>query len=283
MQARDLGWLSEGGGIVMERGRRGEGMDIRYQIGEFAELGGVSRKTLRFYDEIGVLRPSSVDPRTGYRRYLPQQLEDLASIIALKNLGVSLAEVRELTGKRGSTADKKAILTRLKRSVERSMQTATQSLNWINSALVELSVGRASIPVVVKRRPAVPIASLRVDLKSYQEVSRFEQELSRALPAECLGAMRGVLWHRCADSGGLEAEPFFALNRPAPARVGCHLRQLPAATLACAYSGLDDDSAEQAYSAIRQWMKVRGYRVAGPKRELYLGAMLEIQFPLVEH
>jgi DNA-binding transcriptional MerR regulator len=50
---------------------------MRYQIGEFAELGGVSAKTLRFYDEIGVLRPASVDSRTGYRHYLPQQLEDL--------------------------------------------------------------------------------------------------------------------------------------------------------------------------------------------------------------
>ena len=78
---------------------RGVRMSTHYQIGEFAELGGVSAKTLRFYDEIRILRPASVDPRTGYRRYLPQQLEDLASILALKNLGVSLAQVRELTAK----------------------------------------------------------------------------------------------------------------------------------------------------------------------------------------
>src|SRR5260370_25763778 len=71
-------------------------MSTHYQIGEFAELGGVSAKTLRFYDEIRVLRPASVDPRTGYRRYLPQQLGDLASILALKNLGMSLAQVRDL-------------------------------------------------------------------------------------------------------------------------------------------------------------------------------------------
>jgi MerR HTH family regulatory protein len=76
-------------------------MSMHYQIGEFAELGGVSAKTLRFYDEIGVFRPASVDPRTGYRRYSPQQLEELASILALKNLGVPLARLRELRGKRG--------------------------------------------------------------------------------------------------------------------------------------------------------------------------------------
>jgi effector-binding domain-containing protein len=56
--------------------------------------------------------------------------------------------------------------------------------------------------------------------------------------------------------------------------------QLPAATVACAYSGLDDDSSEQSYNAIRKWMSVRGYQLAGPKREIYLDQMLEIQFPL---
>ena len=76
-------------------------MNAHYQIGEFAELGGVSAKTLRFYDEIGLLRPASVDPRTGYRRYLPQQLEELATVLALKNLGVSLSKLRELTREEG--------------------------------------------------------------------------------------------------------------------------------------------------------------------------------------
>jgi hypothetical protein len=63
-------------------------------------------------------------------------------------------------------------------------------------------------------------------------------------------------------------------------KVGCDLKYLPEAFLACAYSGDDEESAEQAYAAIRSWMKVPGYRSAGPKRELYLGPMLEIQFPL---
>jgi DNA-binding transcriptional MerR regulator len=251
-------------------------MHMRYQIGEFAELGGVSAKTLRFYDEIGVLRPASVDSRTGYRHYLPQQLEDLASILALKNLGVSLAQVRELiTKKRSERNDRRAILIELRRTLEQSIQTATQSLNWINAALDEPDGRESTIAVVVKRR--------RAELRNYAEVARFERELLSALPQECLGSVRGVLWHRCADSGSLEAEPFVALKKPIPSRIPCDRKQLPDATLACAYAGLDDESAEQAYAAIRRWMNIRGYRLAGPKRELYLGQMLEIQFPLAEN
>jgi len=258
-------------------------MNMHYQIGEFAELGGVSAKTLRFYDEIGLLRPASVDPRTGYRHYLPQQLEELASILALKNLGVSLAKLRELTARKATVADRRSILNELKETIEHSIQTASKSLDWINAALKEIGESQPPIAVVVKRRPSLPIASLRVELTNYTEVAIFERELSTVLPADCVGSLRGVLWHRCADSGSLEAEPFVALKKPIPPKVACERKYLPEATLACAYSGLDDDSSERSYAAIRRWMNVRGYRLAGPKRELYLGQMLEIQFPLVEN
>lgn len=269
--------------IVMEDGCLwGFFMSLQYQIGEFAELGGVSAKTLRFYDEIGLLRPASVDARTGYRHYLPQQLEELASILALKNLGVSLAQVRQLIAKRGSASERKALLNELKRTVEHSIEAAALSLKWINAALDEVGERQPPIPVIVKRRPPIAIASLRVKLNDYAEVAGFERELSNALPSDCVGAMRGVLWHRCADSGSLEAEPFVVLTKPLPAKLPYERKQLPEATLACAYSNLDDESAEQAYRAIRRWMNVRGYRLTGPKRELYLGEMLEIQFPLTE-
>src|SRR5215469_14733707 len=105
-------------------------MKRHYRIGEFAVLGGVSTKTLRFYDEIGLLRPASVDPRTRYRFYLAQQLEDLASILALKEIGVPLAEVRNLTRKAaagGSLNDRREMLNDLKRTLELSIQTAGQS------------------------------------------------------------------------------------------------------------------------------------------------------------
>jgi DNA-binding transcriptional MerR regulator len=67
-----------------------------FSIGEFARLGGVSVRTLRHYDEIGLLRPASVDPDTGYRGYLAPQLEQLNRIMALKELGLSLTQARRL-------------------------------------------------------------------------------------------------------------------------------------------------------------------------------------------
>jgi DNA-binding transcriptional MerR regulator len=67
-----------------------------FNIGEFSRLGGVSVRTLRHYDEIGLLRPATVDPDTGYRGYSADQLGQLNRIMALKELGLSLTQARRL-------------------------------------------------------------------------------------------------------------------------------------------------------------------------------------------
>ena len=255
-------------------------MAERYRIGEFAALSGIGAKTLRFYDEIGLLRPASVDPRNGYRLYVAEQLHELASICVLKEAGLSLSEIRYVTKNAGCPAEQREMLKELKKTIEHSMRRAEQSLAWVSAALEELNGDRRAIPIVVKRRPAVAIASVRSRLRSYSEVEGFEKALLREVPGEAVGNLRGVLWHRCADSGCLEAEPFIALKQRVPARSVYDLKQLAPATLACAYSQQDDEDAERAYDAIRLWMAARNYRLAGPKRETYLPDMLEIQFPL---
>jgi DNA-binding transcriptional MerR regulator len=255
-------------------------MSAQYRIGEFAYLGGVSAKTLRFYDEIGLLRPASVDARTGYRQYRPEQLEELASIVALKSLGLPLADLRSQLNGAGSRKDRRDLLCALKRNIEQSIHRATRSLQYVDAALEELDVSKRPISVVVKKRPNSVIASVRAKVKNYTDILRFEQELIDDLPTRSIGDLRGVLWHRCADSGSLEGEPFVSLKHKVPLRSFYDVKQLPAAYVACAYSGLDDDSSEQSYNAIRKWMNVRGYQLAGPKREIYLDQMLEIQFPL---
>ena len=65
-----------------------------FTIGEMHKLFAVPVRTLRFYDEIGLLRPERVDPRTGYRYYSAGQFERLNPIKYLRALGVSLERIR---------------------------------------------------------------------------------------------------------------------------------------------------------------------------------------------
>ena len=63
------------------------------RIGEFSALSQVSIKTLRHYDEIGLLRPLHVDPHSGYRYYAASQMAQLNRILALKDLGLPLDQI----------------------------------------------------------------------------------------------------------------------------------------------------------------------------------------------
>src|SRR5512147_2695308 len=66
------------------------------RIGDFSKLSRVSIKALRFYDEMGLLKPVQVDRFTGYRYYEFDQLARLYRILALKDLGFSLEEIGRL-------------------------------------------------------------------------------------------------------------------------------------------------------------------------------------------
>lgn len=65
-------------------------------IGEFAAMTGLSAKALRFYDEKDVLRPREVDEVTGYRRYGAGQVRQAATIRLLRDMGMPIAQVREV-------------------------------------------------------------------------------------------------------------------------------------------------------------------------------------------
>lgn len=62
------------------------------RIGDFSKLSRVSVKALRYYDEIGLLKPVTVDRFTGFRLYEYSQLSVLNRILAFKELGFLLED-----------------------------------------------------------------------------------------------------------------------------------------------------------------------------------------------
>jgi len=63
-------------------------------IGEFGRLSRLSAKALRLYDELGLLPPAQVDPDSGYRWYAAGQLDNARLVASLRQIGVSLAQIR---------------------------------------------------------------------------------------------------------------------------------------------------------------------------------------------
>src|SRR4051794_20178512 len=67
-----------------------------FRIAEFARIAGVSPRMLRKWDALELFRPAWVDEATGYRAYSPAQLPELRRIVALRDLGMPLAEIGRL-------------------------------------------------------------------------------------------------------------------------------------------------------------------------------------------
>lgn len=258
----------------------GAAMSAEYRIGAFAGLGGVPARTLRFYDQIGLLRPARIDPRTRYRLYVPRQLRELAAIMELKEAGVPLAEIRRIKGRFGLDDRRRQVLEDLRVAAERSVAQATRSLKWIDYLIDRGEADGLPIPVMIKHRPSLEIASIRSKARSYEAIGRLERELLDSLPQSLAGDTRGTVWHRCAHSGCIEGEPFITLKRRAASGSGYTVGQLPSATLACAYCETDDESAVKIYQALGTWMRTTGYRLAGPVREISHRQLLEVQFPI---
>src|SRR5271166_5850542 len=83
-----------------------------FSIGDFSKITGLTIKTLRYYHEQGLLVPTCVDEQTGYRYYDRAKIETARIIAHLRNLELSIDEVREILRGAVEDADLRPVLER---------------------------------------------------------------------------------------------------------------------------------------------------------------------------
>lgn len=134
------------------------------KIGEFSQLGQVSIRTLRHYDEIDLLHPQLIDEESGYRYYSVKQLEILAQIVLLKDLKFSLKEIKSLIQE-----DKKiftAALLKKDREIEKEIQRDRFRQQQIHQ-MIQRMEQKEKYQVTIKKLPATRVISLRKKIKSF--------------------------------------------------------------------------------------------------------------------
>ncbi|HZS04242.1 MAG TPA: MerR family transcriptional regulator [Blastocatellia bacterium] len=262
------------------------------RIGDFSRLSQVSVKALRFYDEIGLLKPTYVDRATGYRYYAATLLERLNRILVFKELGFSLEEIALLlqdglpAGRvREALAGKRAELSR---RIAREQARLRQVEVWL--AQVERE-GRVPDHEIALRQVAPRlVASVRDRIDSYDDTAELFAELSRHLKKHHAAGQRAAVWHACAgQSERIDCEAVILLNSPVPESKRVKVYRLPATVNACLIHEGSDETITQAYRAAHSWIKAQGYAIAGPLRELYWQGgvaqddsfgVTEIQYPI---
>ncbi|HZR39592.1 MAG TPA: helix-turn-helix domain-containing protein [Ktedonobacteraceae bacterium] len=97
-----------------------------FTVGEFSQLAQVSKRLLRYYDEIGLLKPMHTDRITGYRYYSAEQMLHLNRILALKDLGLSLDQIQRIVRENVSTEEINGMLLLKKAEIEQQVQAELQ-------------------------------------------------------------------------------------------------------------------------------------------------------------
>src|SRR4051812_7051981 len=109
---------------------------------------------LRHYDAIGLLRPAHVDQATGYRSYAAAQLADLNRLVALKDLGFTLEQVRTMLADELDLVEVRAMLKLRQAELEKAVAESAARLTQVEARLRSIELGDEIPAVVVKEVPA---------------------------------------------------------------------------------------------------------------------------------
>jgi DNA-binding transcriptional MerR regulator len=272
-----------------------------FRIGDFSKLSRVSVKTLRYYDELGLLKPAHVDHFTGYRFYSAGQLPQLNRILALKDLGFSLEQIRRLLEGALMPAQMREILLMKHADLYQRVQDEQSRLARVEARLrlIEQEDTMPEYDVVLKRIEATVVASARKVAPTFGEIPEFGREVHIALeqhgitpsaPSLNIYHHMGFLDRDMEIEVATPVDAAPSIDIPLPSGEQITSQVLPAVqVMACLTQPVTDDTIAEAYNAMGMWIQSNGYRIVGPSREICqpldqgdkTGAFLiEIQFPV---
>ncbi|MBN1487082.1 MAG: GyrI-like domain-containing protein [Anaerolineae bacterium] len=252
------------------------------KIGELSKLAQVSVKTLRHYDKLGLLKPAWTDRFTGYRYYILEQIPHLNRILALKELGFSLEQIKPLLREDVTLTELRGMLKLKHAELQHKVATEQMRLARIETRLQQIEHEGKPWPydVVLKEMPAIAVISIRKKIPSYAEIGQLFTELQTYLNKYgitlCATSPSMVLYHDTEyRDQWADVEAAVPIAHNAKVRINettaIRLQQLPGAeTMACVihqghYTGL-----WETYNHLFTWTQANGYRAKGPNREVYL-------------
>jgi DNA-binding transcriptional MerR regulator len=265
------------------------------KIGDFSRLCRVSAKTLRYYDDLGLIAPAHADPSTGYRYYAVDQLPRINRLLALKDLGFSLEQIARILNE-GVTTDQLRGMLMLKRAeAEGRLKEERERLDRIEARLreIEQEDHMPEYDVALKKIDPILVAACRVRIPTNDMVPQVlgaaykrTYDHVRSHGGMALDPCIAV-WHTISDVYADEdAEAVVPIDRHLPEDDDVKVYELPGGTFASAVHHGNFAEFTQLHPAILRWIEASGYRVAGPSREVYLSdddrqnSVTEVQYPV---
>lgn len=267
-------------------------------IGEFARLGQVSPRMLRHYGELGLLKPSQVDAQTGYRHYDVAQLRRLHRLLALRDLGFTLEQIRSMLDDEPTVDQMRGMLRLRQAQIEQDVADEQARLRRVDAHLraLEGSVVMSSLDVAIKTTEPVRVAEASATAHGFGSdnlgpvFGHLVPEVLNHLGSA--GAKPGIMiaWYdEPADDGSVVVHAGFDIaDQQVTSSDRVQIVELPSIKVAAVVHRGSMDNVGPVYEALVRWIDDAGNRLAGRSRELYLhwddtnpsANVTELQIPL---
>lgn len=264
------------------------------RIGEFSKMAMTTVKTLRHYDELGLLKPRSVDHFTGYRLYEASQLAELHLIQSLRQVGLSLCEVAGIV----SGDDAEVVLERHIAELESEIAVKQDMLARARFML-EKSKEDIEMPytATVKHIPEQTIYCKEFLMSTFadyfteipalgQKLQAKYPDLKLATPEYCYAVNLDAEW-RETDNRILFCEAVTELKEDFD---GIRFERPPALDVVSVMHEGAYEEMGAAFAYAVEWIERNGYEIAGNPRSSYIDGiwnkenvaewLTEIQIPV---
>ena len=266
--------------------------DHLYRIGLFAQMNRITVKALRFYEEQGLLLPAKIDGESGYRYYTMSQMETLHRILALKEAGFTIEDMKHLD----ASGDERSFLLRKKNAILEKIAQLTLQLSRIDGYLMAGGNSLAA-PVMVKTIPETVCAVMRRRIDFYDALFDIMPELGGYMEeADCVCALPEYCFTQYLEPGFQEAQILVevceAVTEKKADRGSLRFRTIPETRAACIYHKGSYRDFPKTYEVILRYIDENGYEICGNIRESYIDGvwnkdsedewLSEIQIPVVK-
>lgn len=262
-----------------------------YKIGMFSQMNRVTVKALRHYDDIDLLKPAYIDKYSGYRYYTSSQLPVLHQILALRQMGFTLDEIKMVQ----NGISEKELLLKKKKELIKKIAEETMKLSQVECYLLQ-NDRDMEYHVILKELPEVIVASMRTTMPDYDAlfdiVPPMGVEMERlgcecAVPEYCFNIYHDGEY----KEENVDVEICEAVTEKKENSDMLKFKTIgKVETAACVLHKGAYEGFSKAYAAVLRWVEENNFEIIDNPRESYIDGvwnkdsqdewLTEIQFPV---
>lgn len=242
------------------------------KIGDFSRLSRVSIRMLRYYDEVGLLKPDKINDFTGYRYYNEEQLLVMGKINALKDMGFGVTAIAEIM-KSSNPKEIEQIFQVQKAQLLEEVNDLNHRIRFLDTAIARLRKDEImKYDSIIKQMPERYVASVRKVIPKYEEEGRLWHilfsETAKFGMIPCGPAM-AKLHDKEFKENDVDVEVQIEVKGHYENTENVTFFTEPEMTVASATFKGSYDQFSDVYASLAAWVSENGYEFTGPMIDVY--------------